>query len=149
VRAAQAGAPAPAGTAAARAHRLSAAGDLSMLWWWGLAQDRRGRDRDAGADPAPVEGDPARAREVLRPRLRGDRAAAGALASDRAWARRPHAARPYPVLQIWPAPAPQSPERGLRPRRHRSRRLDVGRLGRRLRGNPDAAGRSNPRPRLC
>ncbi len=33
--------------------------------------------------PAPVEGDPARAREVLLPRLRGNHAAAGALASDR------------------------------------------------------------------
>ena len=36
-----------------------------------------------------MEGDPARAREVLLPSLRGDHAAAGALASDRARARRP------------------------------------------------------------
>src|SRR5262249_61125647 len=111
---------------AARAHRRAAAGGLSMLGWRGLAEDRRGCARDAGTDPAAVEGDPARAREVLLPRLRDDHTAARSLAPDRAWARRPYAARPCPVLQVWPAPAAQSPERGLRPRGHRSRRLDVG-----------------------
>ena len=35
-----------------------------------------------------MEGDPACAREVLLPLLRGDHPAAGPLASDRAWARR-------------------------------------------------------------
>src|SRR5690349_1803264 len=65
----------PAGTPAARAHRLSAAGDLSLLWRQGLAQDRRGRDRDTGADPAAVEGDPACAREALLPDPRGDHTA--------------------------------------------------------------------------
>src|ERR1700730_18608249 len=40
------------------------------------AQARRGCDRDAGAHPAPMEGDPARAREVLVPILRGDHPAA-------------------------------------------------------------------------
>ena len=35
-------------------------------------EDRRGCDRDAGADPAPVEGDPARARGVLLPSRPGD-----------------------------------------------------------------------------
>ena len=52
-----------------------------------FAQDRRGRDRDAGTGAAPVEGDPARAREVLLPLLRGDHATTSTLASDRARAR--------------------------------------------------------------
>ena len=47
-------------------------------------QDRRGRDRDAGAHPASVESDPARAREVLLPCLRSDHAAAGALTPNHA-----------------------------------------------------------------
>jgi transposase len=40
-------------------------------------------------------------------------AAAGALPSSRARARRPQVARPYPGRQVWPAPAAQSPERRL------------------------------------
>ena len=67
VRAAQAGTPAAARASAAGTHRLSAAGDLPMLRRRDAAQDRRGRDRDAGARPPPVEGDPARAGEVLLP----------------------------------------------------------------------------------
>ena len=78
-----------------------------------VAQDRRGRDRDAGARAAPVEGDPARAREVLLPGLRGDHPAAGALASDRARACRAQAAGPCAVRQVRPAPAAQSSERRL------------------------------------
>src|SRR5438046_2113409 len=77
------------------------------------AQDRRGRHRDAGAHSATVESGPARAREVLLPGLRGNHAAAGAIAPDRTWARRAEAARPYPVLQVQPAPAAQSPEHHL------------------------------------
>ena len=46
----------------------------------GVTQDRRGRDRDAGARAAAVEGDPARAREVLLPHLREHHTAARALA---------------------------------------------------------------------
>src|SRR5438132_1465236 len=113
VRAAQAGTPRAARTFAARAHRLSGAFGLSMLWRRDAAQDRRGRDRDAGAHSAPVESDPARTREVLLPGLRSDHPAAGTVPSDRAWARRPQAARPYPVRQIRPAPTAQSPERRL------------------------------------
>jgi transposase len=45
---------------AARARRLSGAELLPVLRRHS-AQARRGRDRDAGARPAPVEGDPARA----------------------------------------------------------------------------------------
>ena len=65
-----------------------------------------------------------------------DHAAAGALASDRARARRTKAARPYPVLQVRPAPAAQSPER--RPMRAKasistSRRSPTGSARRRQR----------------
>ena len=70
VRTAQAGATAATRASAARTHCLSRAFGLSVLRRGDLAQDRRGRDRDAGADPAPVEGDPTRAREVLLPVLR-------------------------------------------------------------------------------
>ena len=113
-----------------------------------------GRLRKLGEDvtetlelvPAPVEGDPARAREVLLPGLRGDHAAAGALAPDRARAGRPKTARPCPVRQIRPASAAQPPERRLCAGRHRSRRLDAGRLGRRGGGHADAAGRGDPAP---
>ena len=58
------------------------------------AQARRGRHRDAGGDPAPVEGDPARAREVHLPGLREDQPAAGAVPRHR------RAAGPDPAC--WP-----------------------------------------------
>ena len=45
------------------------------------------------------------------------------------------------------SPAAQPAERGLRPRGHRSRRLDAGRLGRRLCRGAVAAGRADPPPR--
>ncbi len=61
--------------------RISRACGLPMLWRREAAQDRRGCDRDARADPAPVEGDRACAREVLLPGLRGHHASAGAAPS--------------------------------------------------------------------
>ena len=86
--------------------------------------------------------------KFVLPDLRGDHAAAGALAPDRARACRTEAAGPHPVLQVRPAPAAQSPERRLRARGHRSRRIDARRLGRRIRGDADAAGRCDPDARL-
>ena len=53
------------------------------------------------------------------------------------------------LFEVLPAPAAQSPEHGLCARRHRARRLDPCRLGRRLCGNPDADGAFDPRPRVC
>ena len=85
VRAPQASPPAAAGAFAAGAHCLSGPCDLPMLRRQAIAQDRRRRDRDAGAHSAPVESDPARAREVCLPGLRSDHTAASALAPDRAW----------------------------------------------------------------
>ena len=84
VRTAQAGATAATRSSAAPTHCLSAACGMPVLRRGDLAQDRRGRDRDAGAHPAPVESDPARAREVLLPCLRSDHAAAGALTANHA-----------------------------------------------------------------
>src|SRR5262245_52609128 len=68
-----------------------------------LAHDRRGCDRDAGARSPPVESDPARARKALLPDLRDDHAATGPLPPDRTRPCGPQAARPCPVLQVWPA----------------------------------------------
>jgi zinc-finger binding domain of transposase IS66 len=56
--------------------------------------------------------------------------------------------RPYSVRQVRPASAAQPPERCLRPGRHRSRRVDARRLGRRRGGDPDAAGRGHTHSRL-
>ena len=89
VRTAPAGAPSAARASAARADRLSGALGLPMLRRHDIAQDRRGRDRDAGAHSAPVESDPACAREVLLPGLRSDQPAARPIAPDRARARGP------------------------------------------------------------
>lgn len=44
-----------------------------------MSQPRRVDHRDAGIDPAPVQGDPDRPREVRLPRLRDDYAAVGAV----------------------------------------------------------------------
>src|SRR6266446_2617734 len=87
-----------------------------------------------------MESNPARAREVLLPGLRSDHATAGPIASNRARARSPQAARPCPIFQIQPASAAQPPERNIRPRRHRSRRVDARRLGGRGGSNADATG---------
>ena len=78
---------------AARARRASRAVRLPPLRLRPRsAQARRGHHRDAGARAGAVEGDPARAREVLLPGVREDHADAGAVASDRARPRRAAAA---------------------------------------------------------
>ncbi len=84
------GSAGPGGTAArspCRLPRASAAraGDrarpdgLSVLRRQAPVQAGRGRHRDAGGDPAPVEGDPACAREVHLPGLREDQPRTGAV----------------------------------------------------------------------
>ncbi len=45
---------------------------MSVLRRYDIAQNRRRRDRDAGTRSAPVESDPACAREVLLPDVRSD-----------------------------------------------------------------------------
>src|SRR5262245_45304798 len=63
----------------ARAHRYCRARKLSLLRFGEAVEARRGHHRDAGGDPAAVEGDPDGTREVLVPDMRDDHAAAGTL----------------------------------------------------------------------
>src|SRR3954451_19883318 len=63
------------GSPAARARRHRRAADLPVLRFGTAVEARRGYDRDAGGDPAPLEGDPDRARALQLPRLRDDHAA--------------------------------------------------------------------------
>ena len=53
---------------------IAAPSSLPLLRLDQAVEARRGRHRDAGGDPAPVEGDPDGAREVLLPGLRDDHA---------------------------------------------------------------------------
>ena len=73
------GAQAVSGTSAARAGDRAGTDRVPVLRLGQARQDRRGHHRDAGGDPAPVEGDPARPREVHLPGLREDQPAAGAV----------------------------------------------------------------------
>lgn len=66
---------------------------------------RRDRHRDAGGDSAPVEGDPARAREDDVPGLRNDQRAAGAVSRHAAGLGRAEPARHAAVRDIRAAPA--------------------------------------------
>ena len=98
-----------------------------------IAQARRGGVEDAGMRAAPLESHRTHAREVRLSRLRGDHRAAGAVAFDPARLRRPEPAGHDPRRQVRRSFAAEPPERGFRPRRDRTRRLDAGRLGRRMR----------------
>ena len=98
---------------AARARRDRRAGELSLLRVGQAVEAGRGRHRDAGGDPAPVEGDPDGAREVLVPGLRDDHAAAGALPCHAARLCRPEPAGHDPVREVRPASAAEPPERAL------------------------------------
>src|SRR5207253_1542354 len=106
LRAPQASAAAVARASASRAHHLSRTFGLPLLRR-DLAQDRRGCDGDAGAGPAPVESDPARAREVLLPVLRKHYPAASAVASNRARTRRAGTARAWWTHSICPGRSPE------------------------------------------
>ena len=115
----------------------------ALLRLGAAGQARRGRHRDAGGDPAPVEGDPDRAREVHLPRLRADQPAAGAVPSDPARLGRAEPAGHDPVREVRPASAAEPPERALCPRGRRAQPLDAGRPGRRLRRRAAAAPRAD------
>ena len=145
--AAQAGPPAAAGASAARAHRLSRTCSLPSA----AAPVRKlGEDITETLECVPRQWkvvEHVREKFAL-PALRGDHPAAGAIASDRARARRAEPARPCAVRQVRPAPAAQPAERDLCPRRHRARCLDAGRLGGRCGRDPDAAGAGDPHPCL-
>ena len=98
---------------AARARRDRRAGELSLLRLGEAVEAGRGHHRDAGGDPAPVEGDPDGAREVLVPGLRDDHAAAGAVPCDAARLCRPEPAGHDPVREVRPASAAEPAERAL------------------------------------
>ena len=72
--------------------------------------------RDAGGDPAPVEGDPARAREDDVPGLREDQRAAGAVPRHAARLGRPEPAGHAAVREVRPASAAEPSGRALCPR---------------------------------
>src|SRR5262245_2143781 len=101
----------------------------------------RGYHRDARARTGPLEGNPARTREVGVPSLRDDCAATGAFTSPRARTRGPTAACRRAIWQIRCTLAAQPAERDLRAGRRRSRRIDAGRLGRGMRCDLDVAAR--------
>jgi hypothetical protein len=82
---------------APRPHRDLNPGALPLLRVDEAVEARRGHHRDAGGDPAAVEGDPDGAREV-QPGLRDDHAAAGA--DDRGDA-------PGSAMKSWAGPAPE------------------------------------------
>jgi hypothetical protein len=92
----------------------------------------RGHHRDAGGDPAPVEGDPDGARKILVPGVRDDHAAAGAVPCDATRLCRPQPAGHGPVREVRPASAVEPAERALPAGGHRSQPVDTGRPGRRL-----------------
>ena len=119
---------------AARARRDRGAGRLRLLRLGTHREARRGRHRDAGGDPAPVEGDPDGAREVHLPGLREDQPAAGAVPSDAAGLGRAEPAGDDPVREVRPASAAQPAGRALCPRGRRAQPLHAGRPGGRQRG---------------
>ena len=92
-------------SSAARAHRHRGAGQLSLLRVGEAVETGRGYHRDAGGDPAAVEGDPDGAREVLVPGVRDDQPAAGAVPRDAARLRRAEPAGHDPVREVRPASA--------------------------------------------
>ena len=101
---------------AARAGGGSAADMLRELRLGEAVEDRRGRDRDAGGDPAPVEGDADGAREVHLPGLREDQPAAGAVPCDAAGLGGPEPAGNDRLREVRTASAAEPPARPLRAR---------------------------------
>src|SRR5579875_2374093 len=98
---------------ATRARRHPGAGELCLLPLIEAGEAWRGHHRDAGGDPAPVEGNPDGARDVLVPELRDDHAAGGTLPRDAARLWRPRPAVRDPVRAVQAAPAVEPSERAL------------------------------------
>ena len=105
-------------------------------------QAGRGHHRDAGGDPAPVEGDPERAGEVHLPGLARRSPSRRRRSIDRPRLGRAGLLAMILFEQVRQAPAAEPAERALRPRGHRSQPLDPGRSGRRLHRGAGAAGRA-------
>ena len=114
---------------------IAGADHLPVLRQRAAAQAGRDRHRDAGIDPASMEGDPACPREVHLPGLREDQPGSGALPCDRQGLGRPQPAGDDPVREVWAASAAQPPGRTLRQGGRAAQPVDPGRPGgSRLRG---------------
>ena len=135
------------GAPAARARRRPGADLLRGLRLGADRQAGRGRHRDAGGDPAPLEGDPDRAREVHLPGLRDDQPAAGAVpATPRGWAG-PNLLAMILFEKFGQHQPLNRQSRALCARGRRAQPLDARRPGRRLRRRAGAAAR--PDRRAC
>ena len=102
--------------AGARRHRGTRA--LPLLRVGQAVEAGRGHHRDAGSDPAPVEGGPDRARALLVSRVRDNHAAARALPRHAPRLCRAEPLGHDPVREVRTASAPQPAERALCPRGH-------------------------------
>ena len=122
---------------------IAAPQTLPVLRFGTAVEARRGHDRDAGGDPAPLEGDPDRARALQLPRLRDDHAAPCTLPRHAARLCRTEPACHNPVREVRSASAAQSAERALWAGGHRPQRLDARRSSRRLRDGPATAVRAD------
>ena len=91
---------------------------------------RRGRDRGAGEDPGPAEGDPPRPAPLRLPGVRGGVPGAGARPADRARPPGPGADRARGGLEILRRPAAVPPVGDPGPRGRGDRPRDPGRLDR-------------------
>src|ERR1700680_4294532 len=107
-------------------------GRLPVLGRHAAAQAERGHHRDAGGDPASMEGDPACPREVHLPRLREDQPGSGTIPCDRARLGRSHPAGDDPVREVRTASATEPPSRTLRQRGGAAQPVDPGRPGGRV-----------------
>ena len=92
---------------------------------------RRDHHRDAGGDPAPMEGHPARAREDDVPGLREDQRAAGAVPRHAARLGRAASSGHAAVREVRAASAPEPTGRALCEGRCALEPVDAGRSGRR------------------
>src|SRR5262245_12199594 len=111
-----------------------------MLRFVKIVEAGRGHYRNAGSDPAAMEGRADGTGEVLLPRMREDHAAASTLPCDASRFRRAQPARYDSVREVRPTSAAEPAKRAIWPGRHRSQRLDAGRPGRCLHfGSPTPA----------
>src|SRR4051812_22052306 len=113
------------------------------------AQTGRGRHRDAGGDPATMEGDPARPREVYLPRLREDQPSASSLSCDPARLGRAEPAGDDPVREVRAASAVEPPGRTLCPGGSAAQPVDPGRPGGSVLRGAGTAAAASGKARLC
>src|SRR5437773_1787958 len=133
------GAPFFPRASAARAGGRAGPDRLPVLWQHAAAEAGRGHHRDAGGDPASVEGDPARPREVHLPQLREDQPGSGTVPCDRPRLGRSEPFGDDPVREVRAAPAAEPPGGTLRQGGRAAQPVDPGRPGGRVLRRTDAA----------